>query len=116
MKFLKRFQKWLRGGISDLFSEVYKNVKTINTRDAWNLAVEDTKELLNFNNEDLNIIKSVGNMLGKTDVEGQVSELNLSIGFVDMQIEKAEAECKKSEKLYRSLGSIVGLAIVILLF
>lgn len=80
------------------------------------MAIEDTKELLNFNNEDLNIVMSVGNMLGKTDVEGQVSELDLSIGFVELQIEKAEAECRKSEKLYKSLGSIVGLAIVIILF
>ena len=55
-------------------------------------------------------------MLGKTDVNGQVSELNLSIGFIDSQIEKAEEECKKSEKMYKSLGSIAGLAIVIILF
>ena len=105
-----------KGGIADLFSKAHKNIKTINAKDAWNQAVEDTKDLLNFNKEDLNLVKSIGNMLGKTDVEGQVSELNLSIGFIDTQIEKAEAECKRSEKMYKSLGTIIGLAIVIILF
>lgn len=55
-------------------------------------------------------------MLGKTDVEGQVSEINITSDFIDTQINKAEEECKKNEKMYKSLGSIVGLAIVIILF
>ena len=54
-------------------------------------------------------------MLGKTDIGGQVSELNLSMELIDSQIEKAEEYCRKSEKMYRSLGSIVGLAIIIVL-
>ena len=32
-----------------------------------------------------------------------------------MQIEKAEDERKKNEKMYRTLGSVIGLAIVIIL-
>lgn len=102
--------------ISDMFREASLNVKTLNAKDAWNLAVEDTKNLSSFNIEDINLIKSVGNMLGKTDIKGQVSNLEVSIDFIDTQIQKAEEECKKSEKMYKSLGSIAGLAIVIILF
>ena len=57
----------------------------------------------------------MANFCGKTDVEGQISEIRITSDFVDTQIKKAEEECKKNEKLYRTLGTIVGLAIVIIL-
>ena len=116
MRYLKKYPKYLKIGISDLFKRAYQNIKIMNTKDAWNLAIDETKDDLSFNNEDLNLVKSIGNMLGKTDVEGQVSQLSLSIGFIDTQIEEAEAECNKRKKMYRSLGTIVGLAIVVILF
>lgn len=87
----------------------------MNAKEAWQTSVEDCKNFLEFNKEDLRFIISIGNMLGKTDIDGQVSELNLSMGLIDSQIEKAEEYCKKSEKMYRSLGSIVGLVIIIIL-
>ena len=42
-------------------------------------------------------------------------EIELTLNFIDTQILKAEEERKKNEKMYRSLGTIVGLAIVIIL-
>lgn len=116
MKFLMKYQIYQKVGISILFKNASQNIKNITTKEAWNLAIEDTKDILNLNKDDLNLIKSIGNMLGKTDAEGQVSELNLSIGFIDSQIEKAENECEKNEKMYKSLGTIAGLGIIILLF
>ena len=56
------------------------------------------------------------NFYGKTDVEGQISEIEVTLDFIDTQIKNAEYECKKNEKLYRTLGTIVGLAIIIILF
>lgn len=52
---------------------------------------------------------------GQTDVEGQVSQIEVTKSFIDMQIDKAEEERKKNEKLYKTLGITVGLAIVIVL-
>lgn len=115
VEIFEEISKIAKSAISDMFREASLNVKNINAKEAWNLAIEDTKDLSSFNSEDINLIKSVGNMLGKTDVNGQVSNLELSIGFIDSQIQKAEEECRKSEKLYKSLGSIAGLAIVIIL-
>lgn len=48
-------------------------------------------------------------------MEGQVSEIELTSSFIDMQINKAEEERKKNEKMYRTLGTVIGLAIVIIL-
>ena len=44
-----------------------------------------------------------------------MSEIEITLNFIDKQIIKAEEERKKNEKMYRSLGTIVGLAIVIIL-
>lgn len=48
-------------------------------------------------------------------MDGQVSEFKLTSSYIDAQIEKAEEEKKKNEKLYRTLGTIIGLAIIIIL-
>ncbi len=80
------------------FGEASKNIKTLNSKNAWDYALEDTKGFLYLNKEDINLIKSIGNMLGKTDVEGQVSEINITSDFIDTQINKAEEECKKTKR------------------
>ena len=54
-------------------------------------------------------------MLGKTDVQGQLNEINLNMNFLDTQIRVAEEEQHKNEKMYKTLGTIVGLAIIIIL-
>ena len=101
--------------ISQIFENSCKYIEENSTKEAWNKSIEETKEILSLNEEDINIIKSLGNMLGKTDVEGQISEIELTSNYIETQIAKAEEERKKNEKMYRTLGTVVGLAIVIIL-
>ncbi len=60
-------------------------------------------------------LKKLGKLLGQTDVEGQISEIELTESFLDMQIIKAEEERKKNQKLYKTLGIVTGLIFVIIL-
>ena len=69
----------------------------------------------NFSKEDIEIIKGLAKMLGRTDIDGQVSEIRLTDKFLDVQIKDAENEKIKNEKLYKTLGATVGLALVIVL-
>ncbi|MBR3163256.1 MAG: hypothetical protein IKF17_04070 [Clostridia bacterium] len=48
-------------------------------------------------------------------MDGQVSQIEVTKAFIDMQINKAEEERRKNEKLYKTLGITIGLALVILL-
>lgn len=89
----------------------YMKEKSINI--AWNDALDEETKI---NNEDKEILKMFGKLLGKTDKKGQISEIDLSLNFVDNQIQKAELEKIKNAKLYKSLGLIVGLGIVIILW
>lgn len=81
--------------------------------EAWSYAIDHSET--NMTKEDLNLLKSLDKLLGKTDVKGQESEIELLKKFIDTQIEKAEEEQKKNEKLYKTLGIIAGLAAVIIL-
>lgn len=107
--------KIIKLNISEIFKRSSEYIGENTTFEAWNKAIEELRLSLCLNNEDINIIKNLGKMLGKTDVEGQISEIELVSGFIDKQIIKAEEERTKNEKMYRSLGTIVGIAIVIIL-
>lgn len=103
------------GTISEIYKDASELIKTMSTKQAWNQAIKQNEEKLYIDTEDKNTILNLGKMLGTTDIEGQVSELELTLSFIDIQISKAEEEKKKNEKLYKSLGSIIGLTIVIIL-
>lgn len=109
----KQISENLENNISLIFENTNKNLKRMNMQEAWNKAIDES--VLNLNKEDISIIKNMGKLLGKTDVEGQISEIKLTSGFIDSQIEKAQKEREKNEKLYKTLGTVVGLAIVIIL-
>lgn len=105
--------KLLSQNISRIFIKASNNMKDLNAEEAWYKALEEAN--VNLCREDIENIKNFGKMLGKTDKEGQVSQLELTKTFVEMQIEKAKVEEEKNAKLYKTLGTIVGLAFVIIL-
>ena len=80
---------------------------------SWEKAID--LGVFNINEEDKCILKSLGNLLGETDLSGQISQIELTEKFIEEQILKAEKERQKNEKLFRTLGMTAGLAIVIIL-
>ena len=105
--------------INEVFKDISKIVyddkenvfKNFIENNDGNLAVESQE---NFENDDKEVIKSFGKMLGKLDKSGQLSEINLADEFLDKQIENAFAVKEKNEKLYKVLGRSVGIAIAII--
>ena len=95
----------------NIFLNSIRNEKEISS--SW---VNSTIKIKNgFNNEDKEIIKMLGKMLGKTDVKGQVNEIDLCISLIEGQLKKAETEKEKNTKLYKTMGIILGLGICIIL-
>lgn len=99
--------------VSSIFAIASENMKTNGADEAWKIAID--KSGLNISNEDKKILKTLGKMLGKTDIDGQVSQIEQMGIFVEMQIDKAEKEREKNENLYKKLGTVIGLALVIVL-
>lgn len=97
---------------NNIFKSYIENMKAGNFENAWNLAVAENSYSLT--SEDIKIISGFGNLLGKTDLSGQINEIELANNFLDKQISDAEESRKKNDKLYKSLGIIIGITIVII--
>ena len=95
----------------NIFFNSIKDIKNLSK--SWNNSTIEIKNGLN--NEDKEIIKMFGKMLGKTDVKGQVNEIDLCISLIERQLKKAETEKEKNTKLYKTMGIILGLGICIIL-
>lgn len=93
----------------NIFKEVQNANKDINL--FW---IKETDKIKNINNEDKEIIKMFGKLLGKIDIKGQVGQVELTIKLIEKQIEKAEIEKYKNFKLYKSMGVICGIGICII--
>ena len=99
--------------ISKILKETSYNMETNNAGKAWKIAIENSN--ININKEDKKVLLTLSKMLGETDLEGQVSQIEQTSKFLDIQIEKAENERQKNEKLYKTLGSVCGAGLIILL-
>lgn len=103
--------------VNENIGEIFKSSANLMQNESagvsWEKAVDNANT--NFSKEDNEVIKGLAKMLGKTDIDGQVSEIRLTNKFIDVQIKDAENEKNRNEKLYKTLGVTVGLAIVIVL-
>ena len=84
-------------------------MKSLSAKLAWEKAVEESKT--SMKKEDIDVVKGLGKLLGKTDLEGQVSQIELTNKFLDEQIEIAQKDYLKNEKLYKTLRRSFGLSI-----
>lgn len=123
---------FLSNVLEDAFTRVYKSTDScvalffkaaiLNLRagmcadEAWTKAVKDNMDKTSLNSEDENIIISFGKMLGSSDLEGQIKNIRLTINQLKIQEQKAEELKAKNESMYKNLGVLGGLAIIILLF
>lgn len=113
--------------IKEIFTEISKIIylnednifqKSINLMDkhslqeSWNISINEEKKL---NNDDKNTIKMFGKLLGKTDKAGQINEINVTSNLIDTLIQNAENEKNKNYKLFKTLGSVIGVGLCIIL-
>lgn len=99
--------------VGNIFKQASEKMETTTANNAWEQSVEETETNLKL--EDKNVIKKLSKLLGQTDVEGQVSQIEITENFLETQIKEAVQEKQKNEKLFTRLGTIMGLAIVIIL-
>ena len=101
------------GNVGKIFKIAKEKMKNTTANMAWEDTIEETK--CNLNEEDKYTLKTLSKLLGQTDVEGQISQIDITQKFLETQIKEANEQKQKNEKLYSKLGITVGLAIVIIL-
>ncbi len=110
----KQISKDNESEVEKIFGQMANQITYYQAKDVWENCIQDAD--ISIKQEDKDILKKLGKLLGQTDIEGQISEIEVIENFLDMQIENAEEERKKNQKMYKTLGIVAGLVFVIILF
>jgi len=109
----KQISKEKANKIEEIFENMTYKLVYEDVKNSWRDSIQEAD--ISLNQEDKDILKDLGKILGQTDADSQVSEIEVTETFLDMQIEKAEEARKKNQKMYKTLGILVGLVFVIIL-
>lgn len=101
--------------IAKIFKTTNKYLNNYIASEAWKKAVNECCNDVYFNKEDLQAICNLSKILGNSDLDGQINNIELTCSLIDIQLEKARKEEQKNTKLFKTLGAGIGLAIVIVL-
>lgn len=108
----------------DIFSLIHKSskemllFKDVNCCDLtiyWEDYLSSLPSNYGLKKDDYSIIKSFGDMLGKTDIEGQINHISLHKELFAVQLKNAESEYISKSKLYKVLGLFFGVSIVLMI-
>lgn len=96
-------------------SLLLRNRASRDMSDCWREAVETVYRESALNREDIRIVSDLGIQLGKTDLESQSGMFNRTFSLLEAQITEAVEDKRTKGRMYKSLGSAIGVLIVILL-
>lgn len=82
----------------------------------WYSAVTEGRENTAFNKEDIEILLSLGKNLGVSNCEDQIKHIRLIQEDLKRHYELSIIEQEKNVKLFKNLGFLLGLSIVIILY
>lgn len=95
---------------------VEENLKvTRSFSEAWNLSI-DACNIHCLKPSDREFLMEIGGFLGNSDIDGQLSSLELSKEKLRMLQQSAIEQCDKKGRLYRSLGVLSGAFAAVMLF
>ena len=100
--------------VGKVFKSAKEKMKEKTAGMSWNEAISESSG--NINEEDKQTLQMMAKMLGEADLDGQVGQIDITLNFLEKQIQNAEEEKNKNAKLYKKLGTIMGLALIIMLF
>lgn len=95
--------------------EILREERSVSASQAWEQAVRQNIRKTSLNREDEELLVNFGKILGSSDLEGQVKNIKLTLEQLKLQEGKAEDSRKRNENMYRSLGILGGIAVVIVL-
>lgn len=86
-----------------------------NVKTAWDESLKEIKGLLALKNNDLEILSQFGETLGKHDRFQQQKQISLTMTHLEREEEEALQSQIKYEKMFKSLGFLSGLLVIVLL-
>lgn len=85
------------------------------TLEIWQTAWEDHRHQLALSKRDYDILFQLGHSIGQTDKDNQVKHIGIALSYIHAEEEGARHDQQKHEKMYKYLGFLTGMMIVILM-
>ena len=82
--------------VGKVFNLAKESLENNSAQDAWIDAVKLSEN--NLTDEDKKVLQMFGKLLGQTDVEGQISQIDITQEMLDKQIQEALVLKQKNEK------------------
>jgi len=98
-----------------LFAESLKHNESGETAyQLWLSAIGECKKQIFLKEEDWEAISSFGKTLGYLDKQMQLDSIGFTCGYIDQEVAVLQSEIEKSRRMYRSLGIIGGILLVVI--
>lgn len=105
--------------VSILFNKVKEYLLLDKNRDVYTSFLNISNEMkaeLSLKEEDIELLISLGRVLGSSDRKDQEKNFNLILKQLSFLQNNARLEKEKNERMFKGLGILTGLAIIIILF
>ena len=107
----------LRCPMDGLFADYSKllksNAKGESAYHLWQSAIESHKRAMFLKDDDIEIIESFGKTLGYLDKQMQIDSIRNTLDYIDVQVSSLQESNEKNKRMYRSLGLIAGLLLLV---
>jgi stage III sporulation protein AB len=105
--------------LADLYrktSEQLTSSSGMSTREIWQHEVQETWKKTSMKLPEQEVMLQLGHVLGMSDRSDQVKHLRLAVSQLQVEEVDAREEQRKYEKMWKSLGVLIGGLIVILMY
>ena len=105
--------------VSEIFEDAGRMMKSRQTStalEAWEKTLKDRKSRTYFKNEDIDAFLSFGQALGGDDCEWQVSNIDMTIGYINTKTEELLKKNTKDSRLFKSAGVLCGVLLIVMLY
>lgn len=116
---LIRIAHRLNGPMKLIFAyagELLMKKNGLTAHEAWSIAVNRLYHRSSLNREDCEILENFGSYLGNSDRNDQIKHLKLALTQLKDMEHTAEDERRKNERIWKYLGVLSGLMLVLLIY
>jgi len=104
---------------SEIFEDsgrMLKMRKVASVAEAWEKTIKDKRSRTFFKSDDIDMFIAFGKILGGSDKECQLSNIDTVIDYIDMKSDELIKKNSKDSRLFKSAGVLGGILIVVVLF
>ncbi|MFY9114000.1 MAG: hypothetical protein WAO23_02010 [Dethiobacteria bacterium] len=113
----RNISRRIGGAVGSIFERAGGLILTggdIGAQDAWRKALGEVYPRLFISEDDRRIVEQLGTSLGMVDREGQIKQIGLILSLLEDALHHAEEKRRRNERMWRYLGLLGGLVLVII--